>query len=929
MTGQEGNFQVTVRKHPRYVDENRCVGCGLCAAKCPAKTPSEFNLGMDQRKAVFVPFAQTVPLKYTIDREACLYFRATDRGKKGKCRACVKFCKKDAIGFDQKETIIRLNVGAIILAPGFQPFDPAGMAAYQYSEFENVVTSMDFERILAATGPTKGRLRRPSDDGTPEKIAWLQCVGSRDVNRCDHAYCSSVCCMYAIKQATVAAEHSSGILETAVFFMDMRTHGKEFEKYYQRAKMETGTRFIRCRIHSVQQREDMGVTLRYVDDEGAIINEDFDMIVLSVGIEPPGDAIRIADTLGIDLDDDRFIKTSSFNPVGTSRPGVYVAGCFQGPKDIPQSVMEGSAAAASAALKLASASGTSEQTPRFAEERNIANEPIRTGVFICNCGVNIASVVDIKQVANFSKTLPHVVYVHENLFSCSQDAQEQLVTVITQERLNRIVVAACSPRTHEPIFQETLVRAGLNKHLFEMANIRDQDSWVHSADPEAATKKAKDLVAMAVAKANLRIGLETIEVPLVKSGLVLGGGVSGITAALTLAEQGFKVYLIERSDRLGGQSRHITKTFSGEPVPPMLDTIRRRVEAHERIDVHLGAEPKRITGFVGNFRTYLTTGVELSHGTIIVATGGSPVQVDEYLYGQDERIMTWFDLDKKIRNDPKAIKNAKCAVAIHCVGSREPHRPYCSKICCTHAVQNAIELKKLNPGMNVFMLYRDLRTYGRFETLYQQARSMGVVFIRYDRAHKPEVERETDKLKVTVLDHVLKQPISLHPDFITLYTAISPEGSASLAPMLKVPTSAEGFFQEAHMKLRPVDFSTDGIYMCGLAHYPKPIEECITQAQAAASRAVTVLAQDNVRIEPIVATAVDEDACRGCGLCADLCPYGALEIRETQGKRKVTVTPALCKGCGVCAASCYRHALTVNAFTNSQIGAQVHACFDG
>jgi heterodisulfide reductase subunit A len=654
-------------------------------------------------------------------------------------------------------------------------------------------------------------------------------------------------------------------------------------------------------------------------------DEDFDLIVLSVGLESSECAIDLASKVGIELDQYDFAKTSPFMPVATSKPGIYVAGCFQGPKDIPYSVMEASAAAAAASTDLASVRGTLKKVKGFPPERDVSGEEIRTGVFVCNCGSNIGGVVNVPEVAEFAKTLPNVTYVQENLFSCSQDAQDQLAEVIKEQGLNRLVVAACSPRTHEPLFQETMSNTSINKHLFELANIRDQDSWVHGADPEAATQKAKDLVAMAVAKANHRVALKPIEVPLTPSALVIGAGPAGMTAALTIADQGFKVYLVEKKEQLGGHGLKMRKTFTGEPVRPFLDEAIQRIKSHKNIEVHIGAELEKVTGFVGNFHTSLDTGAEFDHGTVIVATGAESVSPDEYLHGQNPNVLKWFDLDKKIKEDPDSIRDARCAVAIHCVGSREPERPYCSKVCCSHAIESAIDLKELNPEMNIFMLYRDIRTYGRLEELYQKARSMGIIFVRYDVENKPEVEEVDGRLRVTVMDHVLGRPILLMPDFITLYTAIAPQGSEKLSDMLRVTLNQEKFFQEAHVKLRPVDFSTDGIFVCGIAHYPKPLDECIAQAQAAASRAVTILAQENVVIEPIVAAFVDREACRGCGLCVALCPYGALDLEETPEGRKLKLISASCKGCGVCAATCYRHAISINSFNDAQIEAQVHA----
>jgi heterodisulfide reductase subunit A len=881
-------------------------------------------MGLDKRKAAYVPFAQTVPLKYTIDRKACLYFKAIDAGKKGKCKACEKFCEQGAVNFEQQETHIDLNVGAVILAPGFQAFDPSKFDAYQYANFKNVLTSMDFERILSATGPTAGHLQRPSDKEEPKKIAWFQCVGSRDVNRCDNAYCSSVCCMYAVKEAMIAVEHAHDPLDAAIFFMDMRTYGKDFEKYYDRAK-GMGMRFIRCRVHSVEENEDKSLLIRYADEQGNIVREDFDMIVLSVGLESSPTAIELANRVGIELDQYKFAKTGAFTPVATSKPGIYVAGCFQGPKDIPYSVMEASAAAAAASTDLASARGALQKVKEYPPEKDVSVEEPKIGVFVCNCGINIGSVVNVHDVAEFAKTLPNVAYVGENLFSCSQDTQDKMAEIIKEEGLNRFVIAACSPRTHEPLFQETLINAGLNKHLFEMANIRDQDSWVHSADPEAATEKAKDLVRMAVAKANLRAPLAPMELSLTRSALVVGGGPAGMTAALTIADQGFKAYLVEKKEQLGGHGVKMRKAFTGEPVKPYLDDVIKKVNAHENIEVHLGAELQASKGYIGNFHTTLTTGAEIDHGVTIVATGADSAKVNEYLYGESPNVGKWWDLDKRIAEDPGSIKNAKCAVAIHCVGSREPDYPFCSKICCSHAIESAIDMKKLNPDLDVYMLYRDIRSYGRLEELYKEARGLGVLFIRYDLKNKPKVEEVGGKLQVTVTDHILGRPIVLHPDFITLYTRIQPKGSEALANMLKVPLNPEKFFLEAHMKLRPVEFSTEGVFVCGIAHYPKPIDECIAQAQAAASRAITVLSKEKIVLEPIVSGFVDKDACRGCGVCVALCPYNALEIEETADERKASFISAVCTGCGICAASCPWHALGINTFTDAQIQSQMYA----
>ena len=914
-----------------------CVACGACAFLCPTghiklsditqkevhRIPSEYNEGLTGRKPIYVPYAQAIPNTPAIDRSKCAHF--INRG----CKICADLCPTGAINHAQEDEEVEIEVGSIVVATGFKPFDPTLYDTYHYAHHPNVVTSMEFERILSASGPWSGHLVRPSDEKEPRKIAWLQCVGSRDINLCDNGYCSAVCCMYAVKEAVVALEHSKDPLDCAIFYMDMRTYGKEFEQYYNRAE-ESGVRFQRCRVHTIDPvAESDNLEIRYVTEDGRAETEEFDMVVLSVGLEPSPGAAELAEKLGIELDHYKFARTGSFTPVSTSAPGIYACGALQGPKDIPYSVMEASAAAGGAASMLAEARHSLVKEKTFPQERDVSAEPPRIGVFVCNCGVNIGGIVRVPEVAEYAKTLPNVVYVQENLFSCSQDAQEQLVEVIRDQKLNRVVVAACSPRTHEPLFQETLRDSGLNKYLFEMSNIRNQCSWVHSNDPDAATEKAKDLVRMAVSRASLIESLPLPSVPVTPVGLVVGGGVAGMVCALTMAQQGFKTHIVEEKERLGGHALKLKKTWKGEDVPEYVSRLIDEVDGHQNIEVHLNAKVKEISGFVGNFKTAITlngTGDkrEVEHGVAVLATGAHSIKPDEYLYGKNDRVFRWHELEKAWESDP--VKNAGSAVFIQCVGSREPERPYCSKICCTFSVQKAVELKKRNPDMDVYILYRDIRTYGEREDLYREARAKGVIFIRYDLENKPVVtETEAGSLEVTVMDHVLQRPITLTPDFITLASAIYTRGLEELAQIFKVPLSEDNFFLEVHMKLRPVDFATDGVFVCGMAHYPKPIEESIAQAQAAAARAATILAQKRIEVEGVVSS-VDQALCRGCGKCVEVCNYGAPQLIELREGVKVSqVQEAVCKGCGACAVACPTGAAGIRHFTDMQVLTMVEA----
>jgi heterodisulfide reductase subunit A len=926
INGEAGNFEIEVLKHPRYVDMEKCIACGTCAEKCPKKVDDPYNENLIKRKAAYVDYAQAVPLKFAIDKENCIYFQ------KGKCRACEKFCPTHAINFDEKEETVSLRVGSVILAPGFEAFDPARFDAYNYAAYPNVVTSMEFERILSSTGPFQGHLSRPSDQKEPKKIAFFQCVGSRDINQCDHAYCSSVCCMYAIKEAVIAKEHAQGDPDTAIFFMDMRTHGKDFDRSYDRAKEEAGVRFLRSRIHTIDEDpETHDLIIQYADETGVMQTETFDLIVLSVGLETPDSLVKLAERLDIELDADHFVKTGTFQPVATSRKGIYVCGAFQEPKDIPYSVMESSAAACDAKGDLRAAQGTLVKERTYPEERDVSDQEPRIGVFVCNCGTNIGGIVDVPKVAEYARTLPGVTYVEENLFTCSQDTQDKIREVIEKEGLNRVVVAACTPRTHEPLFQETLRDAGLNQYLFEMANIRNQCSWVHSKEKEEATEKSMDLVRMAVARAQLIQPLPRPTISVDSKALVIGGGITGMTAALGLADQGYHTYVVEQAKKLGGNALKLIDTWQGEDVAENVAQMVKRVSEHDLIEVYTQSSLKTSEGFLGNFETTISqngTDIALKHGAVVVAVGAEEFRPTEYQYGQDDRVLTHLELDAAIKDDDPRVSGAKAAVFIQCVGSREPDRPYCSKVCCTHTMKSALRLKKMNPNIDIFVLYRDIRTYGQREELYREARKQGVIFVRYSLDQKPVVEKGTEALSVTVRDPILGREILISADLVVLASAIVPRDNAALAQMFKLSLNQDGFFMEAHAKLRPVEFATDGFFLAGMAHYPKPIEESIAQAKAAASRASVVLSKEHITVEGVVSH-VTEVLCRGCGKCVEVCPYNAVSLVEREGGKSVAfVQEALCKGCGCCAVACPTGAASIFHYDDQEVLHMVEAALN-
>ncbi|MBU0971113.1 MAG: FAD-dependent oxidoreductase [Proteobacteria bacterium] len=923
--GEMGNFEVDIFQKARFVDMDKCVGCGACVEKCPKKVADVYNASLVKRKAIYVPYAQAVPLKYVIDPDNCIKLT------KDRCGICEKTCPAGAINFKDTDKKFSLNVGSVILAPGFVPFHPGNSQIYGWAASKDVVTSLEFERLLSASGPNKGHLIRMSDHKDPKHIAWLQCVGSRNINHCDNAHCSSVCCMYAIKQAIIAKEHDPNLACT-IFYMDMRTHGKGFEACYNEAREKHGIRFVRCRVHSVFQSPDKTVqTLVYFDDEKeGLVQEEVDIVVLSVGMEIDSQTRDFARKIGVELTDQGFCKTHSFSPTATTREGIYVCGAFQGPKDIPQSVIEAGAAALCAGGAIARSRGSLVKTLADPVLRDVNFDVPRVGVFVCHCGINIGGVVDVPGVRDFAATLPFVEYSDDNLYSCSQDAQDIIMGHIREKNLNRVVVAACSPRTHEPLFQETLVAAGLNKYLFEMVNIRNHNSWVHKEFPEQATQKAKESVRMAVSKVALFTPLTEETLSVNKRLLVVGGGISGMTAARSLADQGFEVDLVERQDRLGGQANDIHRTATGVDVQQALQELKSAVEAHPFIQVHLGTHLSDVQGFVGNFETKIQGGAGesvIQHGAAVIATGAKEYRPEEYLFGQDKRVMTGLELDRKILDKDSLVATATTAVFIQCVGSREPERPYCSRICCTHSIASALSLKEKNPDMNIYILYRDIRTYGEKEIMYQKAREKGVIFVRYSLENKPRVDVGKTRLDIRVTDHILKKEVTLETDMLVLAAAVVSHKEDALAKLFKVPMDSDGFFAEAHVKLAPSNFAVDGIFLCGLAHYPKPIDESTAQAQAAASGVARLFAKTQIKTLGNTA-AVDTAFCSSCGVCISICPYNAPSfIQEGRDQGRAMVNPVLCKGCGLCVASCRSGALGLKGFEEEQIMAMIDSVF--
>jgi heterodisulfide reductase subunit A len=915
LNGEVGNFRVNVKIMPRYINVEKCITCGICAEKCPRKVLDEFNENLSFRKAAYIPFPQASPRAYVIDAKNCIYLN------KGKCGACKKFCPRDAVEFNQETKILELNVGAIVLAPGFD------LALYDYpnemgfGRYKNVISSLQYERILSATGPTSGHIKRPSDGKVPESIAWIQCVLSRNIAM-NRPFCSSVCCMHAVKQATLTKIHDPEI-QTTIYFMDIRAHGKGFDEFVDRARYQFGVKFKRSMISQLYLNPaNENLIIETFDTKlNKKSEKEVELVVLSSGIKPKENFYHLARKIGLVLDRYGFVGSHEFEPVATNIPGIYVCGMAKSPKDIPDTVVESGAAAAEVSVILREERGKEVKKHPEILERETPKEP-KIGVFICHCGSNIAGVLGVKELVEYAKGLPHVVVSKDFLFTCSTDTQQQIMDMIQEAGLDRVVVAACSPRTHESLFRETLKKAGLNPYLFEFVNIRDQCSWVHSNAPSWAQKKAKELIAGGIKRVAALDPLKERSFKITKQALVIGGGVAGMVSALTLAEQGFDVHLLEKTQALGGIAKDIVETLKGQSPLNLVRSLSHQVMAHPKIKVHLNANLTNHKGHVGAFEGEVSVNGEkysISYGVVIVATGGMEYRPTEYLYGTDPRIMTQMELQNKLWNDPQWAKTLDTVAMIQCVGSRNDSFPSCSRVCCATALKTSLRLKDLNPEMQIIVLYRDLRSFGMNELYYLKARTKGILFFRYIPENPPQLLKKRD-LELRFLDRSSRQHYLVKPDLVVLSAGIRPNPDAlAVAELLKLPRLNTGFFQEAHIKLRPVEFALPGIYLAGLAHSPRFVEECVTMAKAAATHAAKVLCQDQMTTPATVAV-VDPTKCAACLICVRTCPFGAPFINQ-EGVSEIR--PSQCMGCGNCVSECPAKAIELLHWTDKQLNEQI------
>ena len=903
--GEAGGFSASVRRKARFVDVERCNNCGLCAEVCPIERPDQYEGDLDPQKAIYQPPIRAIPPAYVIDMDYCT-----------RCGACVDACPTDAIDLEMQPETIAIGAGAVIMSPGYESFDAGLKGEYGFGHYANVLSSIQFERMVSLSGSTGAQIVRPSDGEKPDRVAFIQCVGSRDPS-IDRGYCSSVCCMYTAKQVQVAKEIDPD-LDVTVFTMDIRAHGKDFDEYFDEVEATPGVTYRRAMVSSIHDYKQTGdLALNFVGEDGNVHEEDFDMVVLAVGFEPPRGFQALAEGLDVELNQYGFGVTGQFRPLESSRSGILVSGAFREPKDIPGTVVEASAVAASAA-RLVRGEGEKRGSRGAVQEelgfegRDVSLDWPRLGIFLCDCRGEIGSVIDLEELAAYAADLRDVVTVRTMDNACLVSGRRLIAEAIDQGDLNRVVIAGCPAREYQAAFAGVMREAGLNPSLLSRVNLRGEVAWAHGVngkdgsnpgdDGRVALEKAQELVAMAASAARTDQPVRAAKQELSQRVLVVGGGVAGMTAGLTLADLGYDVDLVEKSPELGGQLKSLHYTLTGEDPQVFLDQLVEDVSSSDRISLYLEAEVDEVSGWVGRYETKLSVADSkretLTHGAVIVATGGHEVVPNEYLYGEDDRVLTQRELEAKLDSGDEVPSDV---VMIQCVGSREPERPYCSRVCCTKAVTNALRIKEQSPTARVYVLYREMRTFGFREDLYREARQKGVVFLRYALPDKPEVVAAADALTIRVREPVTGAEVELSAEALVLSTGIEPNDVTALASRLAIPLDKNGFFQEEYPKMRPLDFTKRGVFMSGLAHSPRFADEAIVQAQGAAMRAAALLEQQELE-PPVAPVLVSERLCSACGQCVEVCPYDARILEP--GAHTADVVDALCQGCGACIVAC-------------------------
>lgn len=903
LTGEPGDFKAVLSIKSRWVIEERCTGCGLCAEVCPVEISDEFNRGLQKQKAIYVRNPQAIPNVYTVDQEQCKM-----------CGKCTAICPTKAIILGLPDETRELKVGAAIIATGSTELETSQMAQYGYGRYANVITNIQLERLLASAGPTGGELQRPSDNKTPRKIAILQCVGSRDTER---NYCSEVCCMYALKEGQMLRDRYPDT-EVNIFYMDVRAFGKDYYRYHLQAQQK-GVKFTRSRVSRIRQNpktKDLFLLARA--ENGKSLSAEYDMVVLSVAQCPSPYLAELSQILDVKTNQWGFIDTPGLYLTRTSRPGILVCGSAAGPADIAETVIRSSAAACEAASLLHQPQKPAADNITTREQTVNKDADARIAIFICHCGNEIGAVVDIAATREAAQKLPGVVYIEDLPFPCLPEGIEQVKQAVTRAGANRVIMAACAPYRYYRLFAGALAEVGIDTSMWQLVNFREQLAWVHKDNSALATKKAQSLLTMAADRLRTQEPLVASSEKTTHHCLVIGGGISGLTSALFLADQGFNVSLVEKTGALGGHSPNIYyDLFPSDPQAFVKDTIVK-VTGHTLIKVYLNSEVVSTTGHIGNFKSQVKSGdgkiTDIDHGAIIIATGAKDYQPTEYLYGKDSHVITQHELQKRLA-DGKLDKPG-IIVMIQCVGSRNDAHPYCNRICCSEAITNALKIKEQSPETQVFVLNRDIMSYGFREPYYTRAREAGVLFQRYESGNEPRVSSVGKTVVVSWQDPVLPGKLEIEADLLVLSTGYVAEDNQPLADMLSLELTQDGFFKEIDTKFRPVDTIKDGVFITGLASAPRNLLEKVLEAQAAAQRAANVLSQEKLTSGKVVSE-VDARRCSGCGLCVEVCPFDARHLDEEN--RVAVVDEALCQGCGICANICPNSAAKLRGLKDKQV----------
>ncbi len=923
--GEAGDFTAKIRRLPRYVNSIKCVTCGLCWRSCPVQAVSEFNFGLGARKAIYLAYAGAVPNIPFIDAGTCLHLKGEE------CNKCAEVCPTDAIDWGQKEQLQELQVGAILLTPGIEPLRASDEAAkLGYGKMPNVIDNFQMDRLVSIYGPTGGQVQRPSDGKQAQRIAIVQCIGSRKTDK-DLSYCSSICCMHATRLA-MSLKAKSNETEVVIFHNDVMAYSKGHEQIYNQAKDSLGVKYTRGEIGSItEDPQTKDLKVEYISAEGGKpAEESFDLLVLSLGLTPSSDGTNLAKSLGIPFDRWGFPETA--NQSSMAKPGVFVGGSFHSLSDTPEAVVNAEAAALEIAEFLAGAATTVGQPAQAPTSQSHVSDTLpKVGVFVCQCGGMISKTLNTAELAEYASGLEGVAESQVLDYACFAPGISQIKQTIKEKGLNRAVVVACSARSLLPLFQKTVADTGLNKFLVEMVNAREFCAWVHLKESDKATQRLRDEIRGSVAKVRELQPIPPAARDITQRALVIGGGVAGMVAALSLASQEIPVDLVEKSERLGGNANRLCYDPAGRKVSQYIGTLNKRIEDSSLIRVFLGSKVTEITGRIGQFHTKILTpaaGAEAEHGAIIVATGGREYKPEEYLYAKNKEVITQLELEERFAGSDNWLEGIKSVLVLHCVGSRDEQRPYCSRICCSQAVKNSLKLKELNPEITVHHLYRDMRTYFLNDILYHEAKQRGIAFTKYDEKAGIDVSKKRGgSLTVSFTKVDTGKTMELRPDLLVLNSAVlAGDDNESLSSILGVPLGEDGFFAEDdYMTLTPVDFTKKGIYLCGLAHGPKSLDESAAQAKAAAMRALAVLSKERLVQQAVVAE-VNSDRCVACLTCVRACPFTVPFINEQQVAQ---ILPHECRGCGVCVSSCPKDAIELKTFADNDVIPQIEALLSG